>query len=129
PVETFALAEMRSTTRWQARSSQGLSVLVGRQAELDTLRSVLKRAANGNGQALTLIGAAGLGKSRLIHDFVGELPSEWMVLEAACVPQHTQSSYYPISDLIRNLFGIGIDDRPEAVAERVRQEIVALDPT
>jgi class 3 adenylate cyclase/tetratricopeptide (TPR) repeat protein len=128
PVETFALAEMRSTTRWQARSSQGLSVLVGRQAELDTLRSVLKRAANGNGQALTLIGPAGLGKSRLIHDFVGELPGEWMVLEAACVPQHTQSSYYPISDLIRNLFGIGIDDRPDTVAERVRKEIVALDP-
>jgi class 3 adenylate cyclase len=37
PVEAFELGGMRSTTRWQARSSQGLNVLVGRQAELDTL--------------------------------------------------------------------------------------------
>jgi tetratricopeptide (TPR) repeat protein len=78
---------------------------------------------------LTVVGAAGLGKSRLIHDFVGELSSEWMVLEAACVPQHTQSSYYPISDLIRNIFGIGIDDTSDTVAKRVREQIISLDPT
>ena len=129
PVESFELGGMRSTTRWQARSSQGLNVLVGRQAELETLRGLLRRAASGNGQALNVIGAAGFGKSRLIHDFVAELPSEWMVLEAACVPQHTQSSYYPISDLIRHMFGIDIDDTPDTVARRIKERIVSLDPT
>jgi len=129
PVEIFELDEMLSTTRWQARSSQGLSVLVGRQAELNTLRGALQRAADGNGQALTVVGAAGLGKSRLIHDFVGELPNEWTVLEAACVPQHTRSSYYPISALIRNIFGIRIDDTPGTIAKRMREQIVSLDPT
>ena len=129
PVEIFELSAMRSTTRWQARSSQGLNALVGRQAELGTLRNALEKAADGNGQALTVVGAAGLGKSRLVHDFIGGLSGEWMVLEAACVPQHTQSSYYPISNLIRNLFGIGIDDKPDAVAKRVREGITSLDPT
>jgi class 3 adenylate cyclase/tetratricopeptide (TPR) repeat protein len=129
PVEAFELGGMRSTTRWQARSSQGLNVLVGRQAELDTLRGLLRRAASGNGQALNVIGAAGFGKSRLIHDFVGELPSEWMVLETACVPQHTQSSYYPISDLIRHMFGIDVDDTPDTVARRIKEQIASLDPT
>ena len=128
PVESFELGGMRSTTRWQARSSQGLNVLVGRQTELETLRGLLRRAASGNGQALNVIGAAGFGKSRLIHDFVAELPSEWMVLEAACVPQHTQSSYYPISDLIRHMFGIDIDDTPDTVARRIKERIVSLDP-
>ena len=128
PVESFELGGMRSTTRWQARSSQGLNVLVGRQAELETLRGLLRRAASRNGQALNVIGAAGFGKSRLIHDFVAELPSEWMVLEAACVPQHTQSSYYPISDLIRHMFGIDIDDTPDTVARRIKERIVSLDP-
>ena len=128
-VEAFELGGMRSTTRWQARSSRGLNVLVGRQAELEALRGLLRRAVNGNGQALNVIGAAGFGKSRLIHDFVGELPSEWMVLETACVPQHTQSSYYPISDLIRHMFGIDIDDTPETVARRIKEQIASLDPT
>ncbi|WP_305320088.1 adenylate/guanylate cyclase domain-containing protein [Bradyrhizobium sp.] len=129
PVEAFELGGMRSTTRWQARSSQGLNVLVGRQGELDTLRGLLRRAAGGNGQAVNVVGAAGFGKSRLIHDFVGELPSEWMVLETACVSQHIQSSYYPISDLIRHMFGIDIDDTPDTVARRIKEQIVSLDPT
>jgi class 3 adenylate cyclase/tetratricopeptide (TPR) repeat protein len=128
PVEAFELKGMHSTTRWQARSSQGLNALVGRQAELDTLRELLGRAANGNGQALSVVGAAGFGKSRLIHDFIGERPSGWVVLETACVPQHTQSSYYPVSDLIRHIFGIDIDDTPDAVAKRIREQIVSLDP-
>ena len=129
PVDTFELGGMRSTTRWQARSSLGLNALVGRQAEFDMLRGLLRRAASSNGQALTVIGAAGLGKSRLIHDFVGELANQWMVLETACVPQHIQSSYYPISDLIRHMFGIDIDDKPEAVARRIKEQVVSLDST
>ena len=51
-----------------------------------------------------------------------------MVLETACVPQHTQSSYYPISDLIRHMFGIDIDDTPDTVARRIKEQIVSLDP-
>jgi class 3 adenylate cyclase/tetratricopeptide (TPR) repeat protein len=128
-VDAFELSEMRSTTRWQARSSQGLGALVGRQAELRTLQDAVEGVADGNGQALTVVGAAGLGKSRLVHEFIGALSNKWMVLEATCVLQHTQSSYYPISNLIRNVFGIGVDDKPEAVAKRVRDQMVSLDPT
>jgi hypothetical protein len=39
------------------------------------LRGLLRRAASSNGQALT-VGAAGLGKSRMIYDFVGELANQ-----------------------------------------------------
>ena len=128
-VETFELEAIYTTTRWLVRSSQGLSILVGRQAELHSLRNALNSVADGNGQALTVVGSAGLGKSRLIHDFIRSLSPEWMVLEAACVPQRTSSSYYPISNLIRTVFGIGIDDTPQDVAKRVREEIDLLDPT
>jgi class 3 adenylate cyclase/tetratricopeptide (TPR) repeat protein len=126
-VETFELTAMRTTTRWQARSSQGLGILVGRQAELRSLANALENVADGNGQALTVVGAAGLGKSRLMHDFIRNLSDDWMVLETASVPQRTASSYYPISNLIRAIFGIGIDDTPDAVAKRVREGIGLLD--
>src|SRR5215469_11375110 len=128
-IDTFELRAMRLTTRWLARSSQGLSGLVDRQAELYTLRNLLERVADGDGQTLTVVGAAGLGKSRLIHDFIGGLSNEWVVLEAACAPQHTRSSYYPISNLIRNIFGIGAEDGPDVVSKRIREEIASLDPT
>ncbi|WP_213289927.1 adenylate/guanylate cyclase domain-containing protein [Bradyrhizobium sp. sGM-13] len=128
-VETFELKAMLATTRWLARSSQGRqSVLVGRQAELRSLRNTLESVADRNGQALTAVGAAGLGKSRLIHDFIRDLPDRWTVFEAACAPQRTRSSYYPISNLIRAVFGIAHDDGPETAARRVGEEIGLLDP-
>jgi class 3 adenylate cyclase len=37
PVETYELVSMRPRTRWQARSSGGLSPLIGRRTELDFL--------------------------------------------------------------------------------------------
>jgi class 3 adenylate cyclase/tetratricopeptide (TPR) repeat protein len=128
-IETFELSAMRSTSRWQARSSQGLGALVGRQAELETLRNALEWVADGTGQALAIVGAAGLGKSRLVHAFSEGLSDNWRVLKAACSPQQTQSSYYPVSNLIRNIFGISIDDTPDTVAKRLTDQIVALDPT
>jgi len=49
-VETFELKAIYTTTRWLARSSQGLSILVGRQAELRSLRNALESVADGNGR-------------------------------------------------------------------------------
>lgn len=128
-VEVFELTAMRIRTRWQVRSARGLSVLVGRQNELRSLRTALEDAAAGNGQSLTIIGAAGLGKSRLIHDFIRNLSDEWTVLETACPSQRTSSSYYPISILIRAIFEIGADDNPEIVIDRVKDGINRLDRT
>lgn len=126
-VEVFELTAIRIRTRWQVRSARGLSVLVGRQNELRILRSALESAAAGNGQSLSIVGAAGLGKSRLIHDFIRNLSDEWTVLETACPSQRTSSSYYPIGILIRAMFGIGIDDNPETVIGRLKEGIDRLD--
>ncbi len=119
---------MRTRTRWQVRSARGLSVLVGRQAELRRIRNALENAASRNGQALSIVGEAGLGKSRLIHDFIRNLSDEWAVLETACAPQRMNSSYYPISNLVRAIFKIGADEPPDEVARRVRESIRQFDP-
>lgn len=126
-VDVFELTAMRIRTRWQVRSARGLSVLVGRQHELHKLRNSLEDAAAGNGQSLAVVGAAGLGKSRLIHDFIRNLSDEWTVLETSCPSQRTNSSYYPISTLIRAIFEIEIDDKPEAVIDRVKKGLEGLD--
>lgn len=127
-VEAFELTGMRGGTRWQVRSARGLSAIVGRQAELRTLRKAFESAAAGDGQMVTVIGAAGLGKSRLVHEFIRFVAHDWVVLATACASQRTNSSYYPISTLIRASFDIGIDDNPEVVARRVREGIGQLNP-
>ncbi len=128
PVETFELTAMRTRTRWQVRSARGLSVFVGRQTELRRIRNALENAATGNGQSLSVVGEAGLGKSRLIHDFIRNLSDEWAVLETACAPQRMNSSYYPVSNLIRAIFKIGPDETPDDVARRVSEDVHRLNP-
>jgi predicted ATPase len=51
-------------------SGDGGQVLVGRDAELGLLQSVIGRAANGDFGALLVFGEAGIGKTALVHSAV-----------------------------------------------------------
>jgi len=64
PVNTFELTGVPARTRWQVRSARGLSVMVGREAELDVLNEARVRAEAGNGQTVIVGGPPGFGNSR-----------------------------------------------------------------
>jgi serine/threonine protein kinase/predicted ATPase len=49
------------------------TALYGREAELATLRGLFEKTKAGNGQVLLVEGEAGIGKSRLVDEFVGQL--------------------------------------------------------
>ncbi len=48
----------------------GLTRFVGRQQELAALQQALERAGAGHGQVVAVVGEAGVGKSRLLYEFV-----------------------------------------------------------
>ncbi len=57
-------------TRLQAGARRGLTRFVGRDAELEQLRRAQRLAGDGHGQVAALVGEAGVGKSRLVYEFV-----------------------------------------------------------
>jgi class 3 adenylate cyclase/tetratricopeptide (TPR) repeat protein len=128
PVETFDLTEVRRRTRWQVRSSRGLSRLVGRRSDLRGLEAAVARTAAGEGGALALTGEAGLGKSRLVHDFLGRLPDDWTVFETACVAHGVSSSYHPVSALIRDMIGARPTDTPAETTAKAAALLQRFDP-
>src|SRR5215510_13651658 len=71
PVEVFELVGA-SGIRWrlQAAAARGLTRFVGRQRECDAIHQALERAGASHGQAVALVGEAGVGKSRLIYEVV-----------------------------------------------------------
>jgi class 3 adenylate cyclase/tetratricopeptide (TPR) repeat protein len=84
--------------------------LVGREREMDLLRTARDRAAGGEGQAIRLVGDAGAGKSRLMREFATlHLPPEWQFCHAEAVP-HRRTSYGVVSELLVRLFGLAADD-------------------
>ena len=102
------------------------SPLVGRQPELDTLFAALGRLSEGQGGIVSIIGEAGLGKSRLVAEarntqqVVGLgphslRPSTW--LEGRCVSYASTTAYHLWIDLLRNELRAPLDAPPGIVAE------------
>ena len=76
PVEVFELVGVTALRRrLQAAAARGLTRFVGRQPELEALHQALAQAAAGHGQVVALVGEAGVGKSRLVYEFVHAHPT------------------------------------------------------
>ena len=111
--------------RGQMRGIEGLeSPLVGRDADLAALRSALVELGLGRGQIVSIMGEAGLGKSRLLAELrreslAGSEPGDaaqpgapqW--LEGRCLSFQTATPYAPFVDMLRHDFGLG-DAPPSA---------------
>ena len=82
-----------------AAAIRGLTPFVGRQGELGLLLSRSERAIDGEGQVVTIIGEAGIGKSRLVrhfHDAIAGTPHTWIEAGAGAFFQNTP--FYPVSE-------------------------------
>jgi predicted ATPase len=70
--------------------------------ELIALQQALERARAGHGQVAALVGEAGVGKSRLVYEFVHSHHTQgWRVLESASVSYGKATPYFPVLDLLR----------------------------
>jgi class 3 adenylate cyclase len=128
-VKAFELAGMVPTrTRWDVRMARGLSRFVGRQTETASLKSAFERTAAYHGQVVTAIGAAGMGKSRLVHELVrSDLMQDWTVLYTAAVAIRTNTAFFPVSNLIASMFEVNTGDSQEVVRKKARDKVMLLD--
>jgi class 3 adenylate cyclase len=107
-------------SRLQASASRGLTRFVGRDRELEQLVQALERAAVGHGQAVAVVGEAGVGKSRLAWEFTrSHRVHGWLVLESGAVSYGKATPYLPVIELLKAYCGIQERDDPRAIRERV----------
>ena len=85
--------------------------MVGRDEELEALRSALRcSVADGRCRLVTVIGEAGVGKSRLIDEFIGSLDGEATVLRGRCLPYGDGITFWPLAEAVRGAAGIAERD-------------------
>jgi hypothetical protein len=103
PVEVFDLVGASALRhRLQAAAARGLTRFVGRDMELAALGQALARAAAGHGQVVALVGEAGVGKSRLVYEYIHWHQTQgWLVLESASVSYGKATPYFPGMQLKR----------------------------
>ena len=102
------LGEAAGVSRFDARRSDALSALVGRQEEIDLLRRRWDQAKGGEGRVVLLSGEPGIGKSRLVENLLERLADEeHSCLRFSCSPHHAHSPLYPFIEQIERSFTPG----------------------
>ncbi len=91
--------------------------LVGRTSELALLRDqVTASTADRACRLVTVIGSAGVGKSRLVSELVAEIAGYATVVAGRCLPYGDGITFWPLTELLRRLGG------EEAVAEAMAHQ-------
>ena len=98
--------------------------LIGRDDDLAQLDLVARRAFTDRRPFLvSLIAPAGTGKTRLVEEFLHQLPERWpeaTVAIAQCLPYGQRVTYGPLRTLLVRLVGFQEEAAPETVREGIR---------
>jgi class 3 adenylate cyclase/tetratricopeptide (TPR) repeat protein len=129
PVQIYEVTGAGAArTRLQAAAGRGLTRFVGRDVELEQLRRAQQLAGHSQGQVVAIVGEAGVGKSRLVHEFVhSHHTADWLVLESNSVSYGRATPYLPVIELLRHYFQIGVHDSTRSIREKVTGKVLTLD--
>lgn len=101
-----------------------MASFVGRHQEMAVLHSRLLAALRGRGQLVSIVGDAGIGKSRLLYEFSQSVSAEQATyIEGRCLSYGSTIPYLPVLDLIRGLCHITEADDAAGAGEKIRQTL------
>ena len=121
PVFQVLRARKAGSVANSARMAAGAEPLLGRNAELAAIKTAVDDLLRGRGGIVTVMGEAGLGKSRLLAQARAEAagkPLRWV--EGSCLSFGKTLSYWPFREVLRGCFSVA-DEHDEAEALRVVQ--------
>ncbi|NKF23713.1 adenylate/guanylate cyclase domain-containing protein [Solimonas marina] len=108
PQAVFELeAVERSPARLRRSLARSDSPFLGRQHEFERLRAALQAVSDGRGRVLAVVGDAGLGKSRLCHEFTEQCARDGIVVHrCSAVPYARRVPLLPVRELLRSRLGV-----------------------
>jgi len=130
PLEVWELVGAGSLrTHLQAFATRTLTRFVGRQAEVEVIRQAHALAGAGHGQLIAVIGEAGVGKTRLVYEFLcAPWTQGWLLLESQADSYGKAIPYHPIRTLLKAYFQLEAQDDAVRMREKVTGKLRTLDP-
>ncbi len=117
PVPAYRLLATR-TRRDSGRRED--APMVGREVETAILRSTFADVlAAAHPHAITVVGEAGVGKTRLTREFLDEAAESATVLRGRCLPYGDGITFWPLIEVLQEAAGIRDEDDPDSACAKV----------
>jgi class 3 adenylate cyclase/tetratricopeptide (TPR) repeat protein len=118
PVSAWRV--VRVTAGGLGHSRRTDSPLVGREEELALLGQAFRRAVRERRCVLfTLLGEAGVGKSRLVAEFLARTGQDATALSGRCLSYGEGITFWPVAEVVRQACGLLNEDTPETARQRL----------
>ncbi len=126
PLAVYRLRELKAE-RGSLRGIAGMSApLVGRAGPFTALQHALAELRAGRGGTLSIIGEAGLGKSRLLAEIRRVAPADILWLEGRCLSFGASIAYWPWLDILRAFAGVAPDAPPIELRDALRDRLMLV---
>ena len=111
--KTAPVAAYRLVSVYETPTRRPATPLIGRQTELRRLQDAFAQAVrDGSCQLFTVLGAAGVGKSRLAAEFIATLQAR--VVHGRCLAYGEGITYWPVVEVVRQLEALPSDEAAAA---------------
>jgi class 3 adenylate cyclase/tetratricopeptide (TPR) repeat protein len=121
PATAFSVLGARALeSRYDARTAEADSPMVGREQELALLMERWRQARAGEGQMVVLTGEAGIGKSRITRVAIDAISQEpHFRINYQCSPYHGDSAFYPAIQQLSRAANFAPDDDPDGKLDKL----------
>jgi class 3 adenylate cyclase/tetratricopeptide (TPR) repeat protein len=105
------------------------SPLVGRTRELGLLEDAFHRVANEEAcEVVTVMGPAGVGKSRLSRELTSRLGARATILQGRCLPYGDGITFWPVASIVMDALGMEKRDAEVDIRRKVSELLAPADP-
>ena len=117
-VRAYRLLDVTSAALPRARRFD--SPMVGRDGELSLLEDAFARSVRERSCHLfTVLGSAGVGKSRLLWEALRNIGADAEVLSAACLPYGEGITFWPVREIVKQATGLTEEDEPDEALAKI----------
>ncbi len=113
-------------SRFDVSVGRGLTALIGRRRELEVLEANWKEAMDGGVHMVDVVGEAGIGKTRLVHEFRQLLADGTFFLRGNCAADGRNTPYLPFIEIVRTSFRIPADAGRKEIERRLVRGLEVL---
>jgi class 3 adenylate cyclase/tetratricopeptide (TPR) repeat protein len=128
PQRVYCLKAFKpGMARFKVSLQRGLTPFAGREDELNLLKTCWSRAQQGVPQVALVVGEAGLGKSRLLHELNQRIAGEQTtIVRGHCTTSGRTTSFLPFIEVLRSIIGLGELDDKQKVVRKLRRGLERL---